>query len=386
MNHHFRNRTFFPFLLLALLLLPALSAQGEGIAPVDGFPMPSVSVCTFGSECPADIRRLLEERGHRQTAVICGAAMLDDAEEKEASQRWNAAVLLAEAENSRFLMALQWLADGSAVQLDEYAMQGIDLWAVTDVQPVVEGLELYRRRFALRFADGSAYELFSGFGSFWRVYGYQSPEGEHITLLGGELCLNGEYHPVPYEAWLGDPMAAAGFPRSEEEARLLLEQRWQAVLTDGRAMINGANLREKPTASSRSLGKYINALGEVLEQRPGKHQPWYRVRIGGTEGWVSGPYVTYPEDRQRYAGRYGSEYAVAVREAALLRLPQGGETVMQLAPGTAMQVLADTGEGWLHVLVTEGGLTLRPEAKGVYGYIPAEAVRWMKKVPQAPGE
>ena len=222
MNQHLLRR-FSIILLLALLLMPALSAQGEGIAPEDGFPMPSVSVCTFGSECPADIRRLLEERGHRQTAVICGAAMLDDAEEKEASQRWNAAVLLAEAENSRFLMALQWLADGSKVQLDEYAMQGIDLWAVTDVQPVVEGLELYRRRFALHFADGSAYELFSGFGSFWRVYGYQSPEGQDITLLGGELCLNGEYHPVPYEAWLGDPMAAAGFPRSEEEARLLLE-------------------------------------------------------------------------------------------------------------------------------------------------------------------
>jgi hypothetical protein len=165
-----------------------------------------------------------------------------------------------------------------------------------------------------------------------------------------------------------------------------VESAWQAVLTDGRAMINGANLREKPTAASRSLGKYINALGEVLEQQPGKNQPWYRVRIGETEGWVSGPYVTFPEEGVRYALRYGSEYAIAVQETLLLRNPGSGDTVRRLTAGTAMQVLADTGEDWLHVLVTEGGLTLRPEAKGVYGYIPAEAVRWMKKDPLASGE
>ena len=33
---------------------------------------------------------------------------------------------------------------------------------------------------------------------------------------------------------------------------------------------------------------------EVLEELPGDPYPWYHVRIGRTEGYMSGIYVAYP--------------------------------------------------------------------------------------------
>ena len=44
-----------------------------------------------------------------------------------------------------------------------------------------------------------------------------------------------------------------------------------------------------------------------------------------------------------------------------------------------MQVLASTEDGWLHVLVTNGGLNLQLDAEGVYGYVRSEDVKWTKR-------
>ena len=54
------------------------------------------------------------------------------------------------------------------------------------------------------------------------------------------------------------------------------------------------NLRSE--ATSAGLGRYHVALAQVLDQEPGTEVPWYHVQVGGTQGYVSGRYVSFPED------------------------------------------------------------------------------------------
>ena len=117
-----------------------------------------------------------------------------------------------------------------------------------------------------------------------------------------------------------------------------------------------------------------SAKVQVLDSSPGREYPWYRVRIGDTEGWVSGAYVLESSEDLRY---YGVEEATtsfvrADREIALYMSP-GGAQKGALSPGTVAYVLAEN-EGWLHVLVPQGDITPRVSWEGTYGYVKADGV------------
>lgn len=135
----------------------------------------------------------------------------------------------------------------------------------------------------------------------------------------------------------------------------------------------GVNLREKPTGQSRSWGEY-SAKVKILDKQPGKEAPWFHVRIGNLEGWVSGVYL-----RTQHAVR-ADEWADSVndvlrvcrtkRETTLLELPDG-EAVTDVPVGALLHVIEEN-DGWLHVILPRGVISWQTDWNGTYGFIPAK--------------
>ncbi|MBP3657029.1 MAG: SH3 domain-containing protein [Clostridia bacterium] len=142
----------------------------------------------------------------------------------------------------------------------------------------------------------------------------------------------------------------------------------QLALGEGQAFICGVNLREQPTSKSQTHGLY-SARVNVLESRPGIAAPWYHVRVGDTEGWVSGDYLL---DGSAYDVRYYSMGAENVKparvrqETALVSKPDG-EAKTTLQAGTILHVIAEK-DGWLHVVVQENASPFA-DWDGDYGYV-----------------
>ena len=187
-------------------------------------------------------------------------------------------------------------------------------------------------------------------------------DGQVSEWKSGRCCA-----PSRLAAW-----RAEEFPGSEEEIARYV-QAHQPQLSQGEAYISSVNLREQPTGSSRSLGVY-SAKVQVLGSRPGKQYPWYQVRIGETEGWVSGAYLIDSSEDVRYYGveEETTSFARADSEVALHTSPGGAEKGT-LSPGTMAHVLSES-EGWLHVLVPEGEIAPRISWRGTYGYVRADEV------------
>lgn len=131
------------------------------------------------------------------------------------------------------------------------------------------------------------------------------------------------------------------------------EGRNMPEFADDEAIIYGVNLRERPTGSSRSMGKYT-AKVRVMDQAEGKKSPWYQVEFGGRVGWVSGTYLLKPGTRrgdfdiQMYLSEI-PRFAKNVQPAALLGAPDG-DVLMALDAGTMLQIVSEN-DGWLHVAV-----------------------------------
>ncbi|MED9822105.1 MAG: SH3 domain-containing protein [Christensenellales bacterium] len=164
------------------------------------------------------------------------------------------------------------------------------------------------------------------------------------------------------------------YPTNVEEAQRYAQEH-QPVLEAGQAYISGVNLREKPTGLSRSLGIY-SARVTVLGSQPGTQAPWYHVRVGDTEGWVSGQYLL--DGSQFDARLYSLSAALVIPARALCETPlfrqPDGEAFARLLPGALMHVLEEQ-DGWLHVILPkEGELAPLVDWDGVYGYVRADAV------------
>ena len=93
------------------------------------------------------------------------------------------------------------------------------------------------------------------------------------------------------------------------------------------------------------------ALAQVLDQKPGTEVPWYHVQVGGTQGYVSGRYVSFPEDWAEFVYRASSPCPVvtAVAGRSVVTDMDGGGALCVAEAGRRMRVLAETEDGWLHV-------------------------------------
>lgn len=339
-------------------------------------------IIRFDNDAPASIRFILDESGYQNVSIIHGAAIIREHYDERGMQLdWSMAALIIEQSGHRQFLGMQWVIGTKNVVIETNDMVGVDLDSIFMVEPIVEGAPPIHERFGIRQMDGSSYEVIAAFGSSWDLYRYNSANGESIRLLNGMFDFAGEQHYALTTGWLKDPTAILSFPKSYAEARDRAAQSWKGVLEGGRALIWGANLRTDSTSSSRSLGKYTVTLAEIKDQKPGKTHPWYHVKIGETTGWVSGAYVSFSNDRKDFAqhASLGVEYATTLKPTTLYLHLNSNEVIQQLSQDVQMQVLASTEDGWLHVLVTNGGLNLQLDAEGVYGYVRSEDVKWTKR-------
>lgn len=192
-----------------------------------------------------------------------------------------------------------------------------------------------------------------------------------FTLKDGAYTDQGHGHcSIPWRlaGWEMDD-----FPVGIEQTQRYVQEN-QPALGANQAYIS-CNLREKPTSQSRTLGVY-SARVDVLGSQMGTNEPWYHVRVGDTEGWVTASYLL---DGSEYDIRYYSMGAAtkpparADQEVELRRSPDG-ETFARLLPGAMMHVIAKN-DGWLHVVIPEDGkITAKVNWDGIYGYVREDEV------------
>jgi uncharacterized protein YgiM (DUF1202 family) len=118
-------------------------------------------------------------------------------------------------------------------------------------------------------------------------------------------------------------------------------------------------------------------LVQVLETLPGSEYPWYHVRAGLAEGYMSGNYVTYG-DSANIADTVSIStplHVAKTKKACALRKGTGwlDGTVMDLNAGTKMHVIAVVGD-WLHVVVPQGEPGWMMDVNGTDGYVKASDV------------
>ena len=153
------------------------------------------------------------------------------------------------------------------------------------------------------------------------------------------------------------------------------------VLPDGLGVVTGVRLRRETSTRSDILGDYFSGVTvEVLEELPGDPYPWYHVRIGRTEGYMSGIYVAYPGSVCSMEPLQNESSLPPMATATVDTALKAGtgwfdKTLSDLPAGTRLRVLAEQG-GWLHVAVADGPMGWLALTDGREdGYVKAADVR-----------
>ncbi len=179
----------------------------------------------------------------------------------------------------------------------------------------------------------------------------------------------------PYPNLL-EALDADRYPKSLDEVRSFMAANPRSV-PDGYGILSSSNMREKTSSQSRSLGfYYFGTPAKILGTAPGKREPWYKVQVGQTVGYISGSYVLPAENMflnipypcaPLTVGRTNIDCELKTAAAS------SAETTANLAAGTAMYVLADCG-GWLHVCIPRDEVGYFMDIEGTYGYLRAQDV------------
>ena len=166
---------------------------------------------------------------------------------------------------------------------------------------------------------------------------------------------------------------ADAFPKTEEAcARAEAES---AVIPQGYGVTQYIHLREKTSSHSKDLGTYVRGtLVEVLDTLPGTAFPWYHVRIGNAEGYMSSNYVEYSDNMKSLPAYIAPCMAQAKGSTALKdQMNVFSQTVTDLPEGALVRVLAVCGN-WLHVSVPASADDWLMQPGEVCGYVKANAV------------
>ena len=214
--------------------------------------------------------------------------------------------------------------------------------------------EFFFARYIRLEADGSVYDASLSSGYL---------EVTQTTESGFRLLLS---EPIMNPGRL-DIVTATDFPTTAEQS-VAYVQKYPVSLPENYVIIQGVNLREKPTGKSKSLGKYDFALAEYLGEQDGAEVPWVHVKIGNTEGWVSA----------RYVRRTVTDISESVSWLAMKIGGVDGVTTLydslDSSSGTAisspcyMYILADCGSRY-HVLIPSTGFGWPIDWTGTYGYV-----------------
>jgi len=190
-------------------------------------------------------------------------------------------------------------------------------------------------------------------GEFWRYQKDASPRKSNLpgTVLG-------------FMDFIGE----RALPKTLEECQAFLS----SPIPEGYEMIQGVHLRQSTSSHSKDLGLFHRGtIVEVLEQLPGSAAPWYHVKIGHLEGYMSGDYVGNQINGIDAQVQYQPPLSVgqcvkitSLRENTHLL----AGAVMQLEKGERMHILADQGNYW-YVAVPQGEPGQFMDVNSAYGFV-----------------
>ena len=137
---------------------------------------------------------------------------------------------------------------------------------------------------------------------------------------------------------------------------------------------NGVHLRKEATTHSKDQGTLMaGTLATKLGTQKGKDAPWYHVKIGLLEGYVSGVYV---DEIPLYTSTSTLPVAIATEDAALVEnTGLFAPKVADISKGTSMHIIMEQGN-WYYVCIPQtqpAGMWMDPD--GTYGYIKADQVQ-----------
>lgn len=342
------------------------------------------TVETFEGTPPSELEAPLTGSAFAGDAVIRGARMTK--RNKSGGQMMQDVALLAlDHEGAAMLAALVW-DDGWQVRpVSETFLRRERDFGITVLSDEVWCSSPERCFLTVTYGE-EAY-LLSGGLSPWELIYYQRLDGQGGSTIirydPGTVKVRTLGEVLPKEAYWTNTgfllpvyvecISADDYPvtRSALEA-------WSAAhplaVAQGEGYVSGANLRQKATSSSRSLGMLTKTRVAVLDSAPGRDLPWYHVRIGGVEGWVSGNYCATPgnpfmDEQDAYRTANLLTPVARVREdASLLNAPDGTQLAV-LPAGTMAHVLAQDSD-WLLVNVPSGEITWQEDwAGGMVGFI-----------------
>lgn len=370
-----------------LLCLMTCGALAETVYTIEG-PFGNDYTCTdYDGELPEDVRAILAPVLREGDEVLCGTRGQGSPLKKQ--DVWWDQILLAVRREGRVLLLCalnstqegwdvwietdSFISEGSAFDITFLPSERGEGWYLAAAPSILCDDEIWRMVFRQSnrgYLNLSAYERRSG-DTREIVQNYDVMMMAY-TIRDGVYREQGKYKcstPMRLAAW-----DMESFPRDGAQLQQYAETH-QPRHSESQAFLCGANLREKPTSKSRLIGTY-SARAEVLGSQMGKVEPWYHVRVGDTEGWVTANYCL---NGSQYDIRYYAMGAVSVnparadREIELRRSPDG-EVFARLLPGAMMHVIIET-DGWLHVIVPQDG-ELGPIADwdGVYGYVRSSEV------------
>ena len=380
-------------ILLALLLLPASALGKIETRDVGEAPFIYLSRITiFEGETPAALQQALLDAGLGEGKTVCGAMReyaLKPGETAGDIQPTQTALLALERDGVCTLVGLS-RDDGEpwhAVELGEkmllsgrgftIVMEGDrpnDLVFQVRYPTSDGGMESYAFRKA-RLWEVNWYQRTDAQGAGWRISSFS--DGFIVDTLptqeGSAVAYNA-YLPV----WTEYMDSIADYPTTEDELKILADTSWAAFDGTDIAAAGGVHLRAEATSRSDSLGVYrMGTLVHVLGQEKGRDAPWYHVRVGHVEGWMSGVYVAFPRTREFVRSRGYIPLPVGrANQTVTLRtaMSDQSEAVCEVAQDTLMHVLNGPVNGWVHVMIPQGELSREMDIDGTSGSLREEEI------------
>ena len=359
--------------LLCLCMLP-LFALAEST--------PMFQVSTFAGRLPERLQEPLSAMISDETRIVSGAAIQHNGIffKPDEPDSWNSysAMLIVDTDEGPLLLAAAWV-DGRPWQVDDFTrfLRREENVSVSIYQPAPNRIPVFSVDYTDRSGMVSDLMLFRG-NRLWQLAGHiNEAHGIDIAVDMCSATVIDEQGRLSYSCTLGfwmDYMTSIDeLPTSRTQVQALesaAHAAYSANEVRGLSYTSGANLRQRPTSSSESLGLYYSSVPLTLtgEQSPGTVKPWYKVRIGNTEGWMSSTYV-WALPAQYYPVPMGR----TVDDCPMYAQPGDAQPIQQLEPGTTFHILTEY-EGMYHICIPREEITWDVDRTGTYGYIPKEGL------------
>lgn len=359
---------------------------------------------TWGSELPPVLGEALAQAGYGDLPSLSGA--MCEVVEKESQEASGIRALVAlQGEDGPVAVGMAYGKDRGQWFLDNMGAKAFLPGRDCTVQVPMGSGPLFSFIFSLDYAEpegGTVRYLLEDRSSPqrpWVVRGYSAwdRQGQGVEITSTHMehgfrvrQLPGEDEGIFYPAFVSlivryMPGGVGDYPTTQEQARRMAQESMSLFEGKNLALVSGANLREKPTGKSKSLGTVQSGvLARYLGQEPGKEYPWLHLRLGELEGYLSGNYALLLQDVDAFFATPLASMALSsmppplarAKGACVLRESPNstGKELAPLAAGTQMHVLCVTADGYYQVMVPRGEPDWIMDVEGTSGYVKAEEV------------